>query len=81
MIEKSMKCFCITGGVYPGHYRSTMVSIECDTLDNGYNCVRIWCNNNFKDWNNIVHCPSQSKALFNNIKVVIPIHLFVSRKK
>lgn len=72
--------YSISGGMYPGEYRSTAVKVtNCQLVGDGYPSVVNWCLANFADWN---HIEVQNRASFHvatiNAAKVIPI--FFGRK-
>jgi hypothetical protein len=48
------RIFTITGGVYFGSARSaSLMVLNCENIQDGYETVRHWAKNQFPDWNNI----------------------------
>lgn len=66
------KIFKITGGICPGSYRSTSISLDCPDIQTGYEMAGIWAKQNFPDWNHI-DTLSYGKALIRDVKVNLPI--------
>lgn len=54
----------VTGGIYPGHHRSTSVEVLSPDLDTCYKAAIHWCKTNFPDWNHISTVPGLKTALF-----------------
>lgn len=69
--------FKITGGIWPGYYRSTSISLESSDIQEGYEKATLWAKKNFPDWNHIGTL-SNGRALIEN--VIIPIKPFISRR-
>jgi hypothetical protein len=66
----------ITGGIYPGEYRSTAVKvINAETVGEGSKIVSNWCNANFDDANHIdvVHNARFHVATLNAYRI-IPVY-------
>lgn len=78
-MEKTERKYYVVGGGYPGLYRSTLVSVLCQDIAEGYDLVKIWANSNFKDWNHIGY-KQTGRPLIPLISVRKPVRVFVARK-
>lgn len=71
----------VSGGIYPGKYRSSSVEITgCDDLNQGYDSVENWAKKEFPDWNNI-STESRIISPLVTIKPYTKTHIFISRRK
>jgi len=71
--------FQVTGGIYPGHYRSTSVEVLTDDVELGNKSISNWGRINFPDWNHISKINSHY-ALYT-INPISTIPVFKSRKR
>lgn len=74
--------FKITGGMYPGQYRSTAVKVtHCEAVGDGYPAVEKWYKANFQDWNHIspIHQPTAFHVAMLNAQIDIQMY-FGGRK-
>lgn len=74
--------FRVTGGICPGNYRSTSISLECKDIQEGYEKASIWAKKNFPDWNHIdTLFNGNEKALIMDVKVDMPVPVYVRGRK
>lgn len=69
----------ITGGIYPGKYRSTSISVPTENLEKAYESATEWAKKNFPDWNHMDRI--SIKAALHQIPVSRKVSMFISRKK
>jgi hypothetical protein len=69
----------ITGGIYPGKYRSTSISVSTENIEKAYESAKEWAKKNFPDWNHMDRI--SIKAALHQIPVSNKVPMFISRRK
>lgn len=69
----------ITGGIWPGEYRSTSVEVLTDDRELADHSVDVWAKKNFPDRNHISKLNVRNALITIEPKYSIPIHVCKKR--
>lgn len=75
---KEVRTYKVVGGICPGAYRSTSLSVECENIQDGYEKVTYWARKNFSDFNRIG--TFDGKSLLGLVTVRMPTSIYCNGK-
>jgi hypothetical protein len=70
----------ITGGIYPGKYRSTSVCVPTENREKAFESATEWAKKNFPDWNHMDRISIEAAAL-HQIPVSRKVPTFISKRR